>query len=98
MPAKKKTIDKTEDAHMEEVKTEETKSVPIKSVPKASKPKEIKKEVTVVALKDVEKTNFNGVIYPGIKEGHQAKLPINFANYLAMIKDIDGHKIITIVK
>lgn len=95
---RKKTTDKTEDTPMEEVKTEETKSVPIKNVPKPSKPKEVKKEVTVVALKNVDKTNYNGVIYPGIKEGSQAKLPINFANYLATIKDIDGHKIITIVK
>ena len=95
---RKKTTDKTEDTPMEEVKTEEKKSVPIKNVPKASKPTEVKKEVTVVALKNVDKTNYNGIIYPGIKEGSQAKLPINFANYLATIKDIDGHKIITIVK
>jgi hypothetical protein len=99
LPRKKDTSkfeDKMEDTPMEEIKTE-AKPVPI-NVPKASKPKEIKTEVVVVALQDVDKTNYNGVIYPAIKEGNQAKLPIAFAKYLSTIRDIDGHKLITIVK
>ena len=99
MPRKKatpKTEEKSEETPMEEVRQPD-KAVPI-TVPKASKPKEIKTEATIVALQDVDKTNYNGVIYPAIKEGNQAKVPIAFAQHLSKIRDIDGHKLITIVK
>lgn len=75
-----------------------TKSTSKSSTPKASTPKKVNTKIEVMALRPVDKTYYNDKFYPALDEGDQYTYPKEVAEYLDTLRDVDGKKLVKIIK
>ncbi len=93
-----KKSDTTEPKKVDSSATTSTNSTKSKSVPKASTPKKVNDKIEVMALRPVDKTYYNDKFYPALDEGDQYTYPKEVAEYLDTLRDVDGKKLVKIIK